>query len=278
MRYERIAVNDTFLGGESPRLSAYLLDTPAVNPNFPTRPAVVICPGGGYEYVSEREGEAVAMRFLAAGFHAFVLRYSVAPARFPTAVLELAETVKTVREHAAEWKIAGDRIFILGFSAGGHLCGTLGTLWNHPLFERALQYTSGPKPWRPDGMLLCYPVLTMGKFTHAGSRANLLGEQPSGEMLRLLSLETQVNETAVPAFLWHTADDGVVPVENSLQYAAALRKAGVPFELHVYQTGPHGLSLCDETTSYTENLKVPDAAGWVNLAIAWIKRQGIKAR
>lgn len=274
MRYERIAINGENTQAGRPRLDAYLLDTPDVNPNFKTRPAIIICPGGGYEYVSEREGEPVAMRFLAAGFHAFVLRYSVAPASFPTAVLELAEAVKAVRERAAEWKIADGRIFILGFSAGGHLCGTLGTLWNHSLFERALGPAPEPKPWKPDGMLLCYPVITMGEFTHAGSRANLLGEQLSGEMLPLLSLETQVNETTVPAFLWHTADDGVVPVENTLQYAAALRRAGVPFELHIYQTGPHGLSLCDETTATGAQHIAPDAAGWIDLAIAWVKRQG----
>jgi acetyl esterase/lipase len=144
---------------------------------------------------------------------------------------------------------------------------------NHPMLESAFDTSAGQKPWKPDGMLLCYPVLTMGEFVHAGSRGNLLGDRPADVMLRLLSLETQVNGHTVPAFLWHTEDDGVVPVENSLQYAAALRKAGVPFGLHIYQTGPHGISLCDETTSYTENLMVPDAAGWINLAIAWVKRQ-----
>jgi acetyl esterase/lipase len=278
MRYERIAITGENTQAGWPRLDAYLLDTTDENPHFRSRPAIVICPGGGYEFVSKREGEPVAMRFLAAGFHTFVLHYSVAPARFPTALMELAEAVKTVRENAADWKIADNRIFIMGFSAGGHLCATLGTLWNHPMLESAFGTAAGQKPWKPDGMLLCYPVLTMGEFTHAGSRANLLGEQPPSEILSLLSLETQVNETAVPAFLWHTEDDGAVPVENSLQYAAALRKAGVPFELHIYQTGPHGLSLCDETTSYTENLMVPDAAGWIDLAIAWVKRQGTKVR
>ena len=272
MRYERIPI----LNGQPdkpPYMDAYLLDTAADHPYFPVRPAVIICPGGAYGFVSPREGEPVAMRFLAAGFHAFVITYSVAPARFPTALTELAKAVETVRENAAVWRVAAGQIYIMGFSAGGHLCGSLGTLWNHPALEKALGYTSGDKPWKPDGMLLCYPVLTMGEYTHQGSRANLLADKQTEEMIGLLSLETQVNETAVPAFLWHTENDGAVPVENSLQYAAALRKAGVPFELHIYENGPHGISLCDQTSSEEEQQIVPDAAGWIDLAIAWVRRR-----
>ena len=273
MRLERMAVTGGAPRAQHPVLDAYLLDTVDDNPYFRNRPVVVICPGGGYAFTSEREGEAVAMRFLAAGFHAFVLWYSVAPARFPTALTELASAVQTVRQHAAEWKIERNHIYVMGFSAGGHLAGSLGTLWNHPVLESALQYTAGEKLWRPDGMLLCYPVLTMGPFTHEGSRDNLLGNDPSADQVRLLSLETQVNKDTVPAFLWHTENDGAVPVENSLQFASALRKAGVTFELHIYQDGPHGISLCDETTSYEPQQIVPGAAGWMELAVAWIKRQ-----
>ena len=273
MRFMQIPVRNDRQLTPAPYLSAYLLDTPDGNPYFQTRPAVILCPGGGYCYVSPREGEAVAMRFLAAGFHAFILQYSVAPARFPTALIELADAVKTVRENAADWKVAPDKLFILGSSAGGHLCGSLGTLWNHPLLEEAFGYAGGAKPWKPNGMLLSYPVLTMGPHTHQGSLHNLLGEQPDPAMVNLLSLETQVSGDTVPAFLWHTGDDGAVPVENSLQFAAALRKAGVPFELHVYQRGPHGLSLCDKTTAYEAIHLVPDAAGWMELAIAWVNRQ-----
>jgi acetyl esterase/lipase len=273
MRYERMSVTGGAPRAQRPVLDAYLLDTAEDNPAFGQRPAVVICPGGGYAFTSEREGEAVAMRLLAAGFHAFILWYSVAPARFPTALAELANAVQTVREHAAEWKVERNHVYVMGFSAGGHLAGSLGTLWNHPVLESAMQYAAGEKLWKPDGMLLCYPVLTMGLFTHTGSRDNLLGDDQSPERIRLVSLENQVNRDTVPAFLWHTENDGAVPVENSLQFAAALRKAGVPFELHIYQDGPHGTSLCDETTSYEQRQIVPDAAGWMDLAIAWVKRQ-----
>ena len=273
MRYERRPVlSDHYQPGD-PYLDAYILDTPEENPYFAKRPAVIICPGGAYAFVSEREGEAVAMRFLAAGFHAFILQYSVAPARFPTALTQLADAVRQVRANAEEWKVADRQIYIMGFSAGGHLCGSLGTLWNHPVLETAFGKSAGAKPWKPDGMLLCYPVLTMGEFTHQGSRSNLLGDAPAADQLQLLSLETQVNGDTVPAFLWHTQEDEAVPVENSLQFAAALRRAGVPFELHVYQKGQHGISLCDETTSHNEKQIVADDAGWIDLAIAWVKRQ-----
>jgi len=273
MQFSRIPFLSKPQQTDPPYMDAYLLDTVEANPYFSARPAVVICPGGGYEFVSEREGEAVAMRFLASGFHAFVLQYSVAPARFPTALCELAYAVQTVRQHAAEWKIEENRIYVMGFSAGGHLAASLGTLWNDPLLERALGYGAGPKPWKPDGMLLCYPVLTLGAFTHEGSRDSLLGPDAPQEKIAALSLETRVDASTVPAFIWHTENDGAVPVENSLQFAAALRKAGVSFELHIYQYGPHGISLCDKTTSYEEKQLVPDAAGWMDLAIRWITRQ-----
>jgi len=273
MRYERIPIMNNTSQQEAPYMDAYLLDTTAENPHFAKRPAVIICPGGAYAFVSEREGEAVAMRFLAAGFHAFILQYSIAPARFPTALIQLADAVRQVRANADDWKVADHQIYSMGFSAGGHLCGSLGTLWNHPVLETAFGKPAGEKPWKPDGMLLCYPVITMDIFTHGGSRSNLLGETPSAEQLQLLSLEKQVNGDTVPTFLWHTQEDQAVPVENSLQFAAALRKAGVPFELHVYQKGPHGISLCDETTSYDAQQIVTDDAGWIDLAIAWVKRQ-----
>ncbi len=273
MRYERIAIlADAYKPGQ-PYMDAYLLDTTEQNPYFQNRPAVVICPGGGYRFVSEREGEAVAMRFLAAGFHAFVLQYSVAPARFPTALTELADAVRQVRAHAADWNVQSDHIYMMGFSAGGHLCASLGTLWNHPVLEEALGWSSGPKTWKPDGMLLCYPVISIGPSMHRGSFDCLLGADPPEDRKRLLSLEDQVTADTVPAFLWHTQEDAAVSVENSLLFAAALRKAGVPFELHIYQKGPHGLSLCDETTSYSPEMVIADDAGWINLAIAWAKRQ-----
>lgn len=260
--------------GYQPLLYTYLLDRSEAMPMQIKRPAVIICPGGGYSFKSDREGEPVAMRFLAAGIHAFVLQYSVSPSLYPSAVLELAAAVKLVRENAESWGICPDRIFIAGFSAGGHLCASLGTLWDEQLFEKAFDWNKGKeKNWRPDGMILSYPVITFGEFGHAGSRNNLLGPDISLEQARLLSLETRVGLEAVPAFLWHTYEDGAVPVENSLQFAMALRKAKVPFELHIYEKGGHGLSLCDETTAQNEGQLLPDNANWIQMAIRWAKRE-----
>ena len=261
--------------GFMPKLYTYILDRSEALPFQQKRPAVIICPGGGYHFKSDREAEPVAMRFLAAGIHAFVLQYSVAPSRYPSSALELAAAVQLVRENAENWGILPDRIFIAGFSAGGHLCATLGTLWDESVFEKAFDFQRGrDKSWRPDGMILCYPVISFGEYGHKGSRDNLLGPDASSEQAHKLSLETRVGPGTVPAFLWHTFEDSSVPVENSLQFALALRKAKVPFEMHIYEKGGHGLSLCDETTSQYENQLVPDDADWIQLAIRWVKRKG----
>ena len=239
----------------------------------PERPMVIVVPGGAYAFCSDREAEAIALKFLAEGIHAAVLRYSVAPSRYPTAALELAWSLQYCRAHAKEWHVHPDAISICGFSAGGHAAGTLGTLWKDPVFSRAL---SGDVSWRPDCQILCYPVLTLGQFTHAGSRENLLGspEDPENQLDKTesLSLETRVSADTPPTFLWHTAEDGAVPVENSLMYAAACRRCGVPFELHIYERGGHGLSTCQELTSRQESETVPDNTSWMPLAIRFLKR------
>ncbi len=239
------------------------------------RPMVIVVPGGAYQYCSDREAEPIALRFLAMGMHAAILRYSCAPARYPVAALELARSVQLCREHAEEWHIRTDAIAVCGFSAGGHLAGTVGTLWKDPVFARTLGPGDG-RAWRPDLQVLCYAVLTMGSHTHEGSRYNLLGEEKEkgNQLFRTeeLSLETRVDQDTPPAFLWHTGEDGSVPVENSLMYAAACRRNGVPFELHVFETGGHGLSACDwQTAQGTEQL-VPDNTSWMELAGRFIMR------
>lgn len=252
-----------------PKLYTYLLDTTEEISLKRKRPAVIVCPGGAYAFKSAREAEPIAVQYLARNINAFVLQYSVAPNRFPTAVQELAQAVILVREHADDWFIDPDKIIVLGFSAGGHLAGSLGTLWNRPFFEEAFGFS---KAWKPNGMILCYPVITMGEFTHEESKRLLLGETAGKEQWESVSLEKQVSEDTVPAFLWHTQEDEAVPVENSLYYAAALRKKGIPFELHVYEKGVHGLSLCNEITSAVQEQIVPDNAGWLELSVKWIRR------
>jgi len=281
MRYECLNIDVNGRNEEDtqnsfqPRLYAYLLDKSPEIPEMNTRPAVIICPGGGYFFKSDREAEPIAMRFLAMGIHAFVLQYSVAPSRYPSAALELAAAVRLVRQNAQDFGVYANQIYIMGFSAGGHLCATLGTLWDEPFFEQALG-NGNIKNWRPDGMLLCYPVITMEAFTHQGSRDCLLGVDASADLLRELSLERRVSSKTVPAYLWHTFEDGAVPVENSLMFASALRKAGVPFEMHIYEKGGHGLALCDETTAQGREHFVPDNANWMDMAIAWVKRRRVE--
>jgi len=251
-------------------LSLYLLTAQADMPAQMERPMVVICPGGGYRYKSVREAEPIAMRFLAAGMHAAVLQYSTEPSRYPTAALELAWCVRQCRVNAAKWHILPDAVFVAGFSAGGHVACTLSTLWQEDVFAHVL---GGDVPLRPDGQILSYPVVTMGEFAHAGSRENLLGADASKALIDALSLETRVTEQTAPAFIWHTVQDGSVPVENSMQYAMALRKCGVPFELHLYECGGHGLAACDATTATKPEQIVPDNAGWLDMAIRFIRRR-----
>lgn len=261
--------------GYQPRLYTYIQQKSEELPASMKRPAVIICPGGAYRFKSDREAEVVALRYLAAGMQAFVLQYSVAPSRYPSALLELAESVAWVRSHGEEYWIDPEKIVIAGFSAGGHLCASLGTLWDEPLLEKVLgeKYPGcGEKLWKPNGMILSYPVITMGEFTHEESRKLLLGENFSGEMVQELSLENRVSEKTVPTFLWHTWEDDAVPVENSLQFATALRKNHIPFEMHIYETGGHGLSLCDETVNDGTREFPKDNAGWIDLAVCWLKR------
>ena len=185
------------------------------------RPLVLICPGGGYGYTSAREGEAFAMQFLAMGYHAAVLKYSCAPAVFPTALTELALAMRLIRDNAQDWNVAADKILVLGCSAGGHLAASLGTLWDEDFLARELGLGAlEHEKIRPDGLILCYPVITAGEFAHRGSFQNLLGEREK-ELAPLLSLETRVTQKVPPVFLWHTYTDASVPVENSLLFLNA---------------------------------------------------------
>ena len=249
-------------------LALFLLPASESLPHRAEKPLVLVCPGGAYSYCSDREAEPIAAKYLAAGFHAAVLRYHCAPAVFPTALLELAWSVKTIRKFAKQWHVNPDAVFVCGFSAGGHLAASLGTLWNETFLQKAL----GNGEWMPNGQILGYPVITMGENTHQGSRENLIGGRMSDEMTHLLSLEERVDEHTVPTFLWHTAEDGAVPVQNSLMYAAALASHHVPFELHVFEKGAHGLSTCEDITSDLGNETVPDNQSWVDMSIRFIRR------
>lgn len=234
------------------------------------RPAILICPGGGYAMCSDREAEAIAFRFFAAGFQAFVLRYSVAPVRHPAQLAEAVLAVDYIRKNAEELKVIPDRIAACGFSAGGHLVGMLATMADAP---EVAAYV-GERDGKPNACILGYPVITAGIRSDGESIRNLTGKERGNGAF---SLERRVSRDTVPSFLWTTAKDGAVPAQNSLLFASALAAAGVDYELHIYQDGPHGLATADEETAvpgmpaYID----PRAATWIPLALSWLKRRGI---
>lgn len=258
-----------------PYVDCYLLDESTELKNSHQRQAVIVCPGGAYRFKSDREAEPIAMRFLAEGMQAFVLQYSVAPATFPCAMEELALTVKTVRERAAEWNIDPDQIYICGFSAGGHLCASLGTMWNKSFFKQKMEWLheTDAAAWRPNGMILGYPVINAGEFTHEESRKLLLGGNITEETIHRVSLEEQVDDQTIPCFLWHTTLDNVVPAENSLLFAIRLQQYHISYEMHLYEEGDHGLALCNKVTQDLASQVVPDNANWMEMAVNWLHRR-----
>jgi acetyl esterase/lipase len=273
MQHQRIELWDREAYGAAegervPTLTTYLLEGEAA------RPAVIVCPGGGYRYTSPREAEPIALKFNAAGYHAFVLDYSVAPRRHPQPLLDAARAIRLVRERSAAWKVVADKVAVCGFSAGAHVAASLGTLWGASPVAAAPGSRNAPEASaRPDALILCYPVISSGEFAHRGSFENLLGPDATGEELAAMSLELRVDERTPPTLLWHTYDDPSVPLENSLLFARALREKGVPFELHVYPHGPHGLSLATKETDSGTMGSYPHVATWMGLCVEWLEGQ-----
>jgi acetyl esterase/lipase len=244
-----------------PTLTAYL---PA--PDLATGAAIVVCPGGGYGGLAGHEGADYALFLNQQGIAAFVLKYRLGSAgyRHPRMLEDAARAVRLVRAKAEMWKVDPKRVGIMGSSAGGHLASTLLT---H--FDAGKADAIDPidrESSRPDLGILCYAVITLGDKTHQGSKNNLLGKDPSPEMVKFLSNELQVTKDTPPCFVWHTAEDKAVPVENSLQFAAALQKNGVPFDLHVYQKGRHGIGLADKAP-------FTNAHPWSRDLVFWLKEQ-----
>lgn len=232
-----------------------------------TRPAVLICPGGGYFFTSPREAEAIALQFTGAGYHAFVLYYSVAPRRHPQPLLDLCRSICIIRENASQWNVDPDKIAVCGFSAGGHLTASLGVHWNKPYLFKQAGISEGRT--KPNALILSYPVITEGEFAHKGSFENLLGLDATQELRDEMSIEKQIGEQMPPTFIWHTFEDNSVPVENSLLLAKAMRKKSRPFELHIYPEGEHGLSLAvEETDRVQEGVET-----WMSLCLGWLKRE-----
>ena len=270
MLYETIPLSVP--GAEEPALlAAYVPES------FPElgmdrrRPALIICPGGGYQFRSDREAEPVALRFAGLGYAAFLLQYSVAPkARWPVPQRQLLAAIDHVRTHAERYHINPRAVIPMGFSAGGHLAGCAATMWNKPEVYRALKKKS--HAFRPDGAVLCYPVVSSGDHAHQDSFVNLLGDR-CDELLETVSLEKRVTRRTPPMFLWHTADDTTVPMENSLLLDKALTARGVEHELRIYPHGSHGQSLADRTVFAPDQMHKlsVSCAVWVAHCDAWLQ-------
>ena len=241
---------------DKPNLTFYAADTAKRN-----GATLLVLPGGGYANLAPHEGAAFAEYFAARGITCYVLQYRLGSAgyRNPAMLQDVSRALRMVRSFAKRDGLDPARVGIIGSSAGGHLAATLMTHFDAGKADAAdpIERESS----RPDLGVLCYPVITMGEFAHAGSRNQLLGANPTPEVLKDMSAELQVTSKTPPAFIWATFEDKTVPVENSLMFAAALRKAGVPFSLHIYEKGSHGLGL------------KKDAPPWADECLYWFKER-----
>lgn len=265
----KLAVDDMM---EEAVLTTYLLSR-YEDVRMESAPLIIICPGGGYEMLSNREAEQFAIQWNSRGYHAAVLRYSVAPETFPTALLQLALAVLYVRKNSEVWGVDPKRIFLEGSSAGGHLAACYGVFWKRPYVLKALGLEDEmAEQLRPAGLILNYPVVTSGRYAHEGSFQNLLGEAAANVQLKEeLSIEKQVNDDMPPVFIWHGGEDTTVPPENSLLLAMACREAGIPVELHLYMKGAHGLGLANKLTQAPDGFGIePSCESWMGLAHAWM--------
>ena len=240
---------------EVPSLTPYIIDNGKVNA------AVIVFPGGGYSFRAAHEGEPLALWLNSLGISAFVLNYRVAPYKYPYPILDAQRAIRLVRTNASSWNIDPDRIGILGFSAGGHLASSAGTHFDYGC--ESSEDTIDRSSCRPDAMVLCYPVISFGEYRHNGSMVNLLGENPDEDLRRSFSNENSVSEQTPQTFLWHTANDDCVPVENSLFLAASLSRNKVPYELHIFPEGCHGIGMAEE---------IPEVGVWVKLCETWLKK------
>ncbi|MBQ1292052.1 MAG: alpha/beta hydrolase [Lachnospiraceae bacterium] len=274
-------------------LTSYILDDGEYARAGRKHPAVIVCPGGGYTYVSRNEGEPVALAFNRYGYHAFVLDYSVKIDNpFPTALQELATAIMQVRQHAEEWRIDADNIILAGFSAGGNLALSAGIYFDKPEMTSELGFM--PQQVRPDAIVLGYPAVTlhptrsavppeilekikaglMPSFEGPSIRQILLGKLDcTEEEYESLNLLSKLHADMPPVFIWGSFEDSLIPVTDLTGLAAELSRLHVPCELHLYNHGPHGMSLADETVKDVEELAGIHLRTWFDLAIQWLKER-----
>ena len=271
MTYDVLHLKDYFplLGenGADPTLTLYLpYNLREMKREQKKRPCMLILPGGAYAFCSERESEPIALHFLPEGYNVFILTYSVAPHRFPTQMREVAAALELIHQNADNWNCDVEKIALMGFSAGGHLAANYSTQYDCAEVRQVF-----PNSKAIQASVLCYPVITADwSFTHQGSMLNLLGHQPTEADVLRFSNEKNVSKSTAPTFLWHTVADETVPVMNSIVYAKALAEQEVPFELHIYPYGDHGIATADEQTCDNIDTHVVHIRAWLQCLKTWL--------
>ena len=251
MEYNEYTLND------GAKLKAYIReDLSSICDSYKYRPGIIVLPGGGYQYLSYRESEPVVLEFLSRGYNLFLLEYAVTKEEIKKREpeKEVAEAVAFIRKNKEKFRVKEHNIALLGFSAGGHLALSLGSHWE--------KYGASSSP---DALILSYPVVTMGKWSHQGSRDNLTrGER---ERIEYFSLENQIKATIPPTFVWHTSEDISVPPRNTIMLLSALDSVGAYYEYHIFTKGKHGLSTCRKEVGSVERR----AKEWMDLASSWLE-------
>lgn len=268
-------------------LTAYLWDAVPDLPAQP-RPAVLICPGGGYLFLSDREAEPMALRFMAMGYQAFVVRYSIyqegGGCVYPDAIVDVGRAMRRIHDHAPDWHVDAARVALCGFSAGGHNALMYAQLWDKPMITDALSCPA--EALRPAACIAGYPVtdgsIIWGELPENDPTMDLFRryafaimgtEHPGAEQVCAASPALNDAGSMPPTFLWATSEDGLVNARHTLHMAEALSKAGVPFEVHIFEQGGHGLALADQTTSNYPHEMNADAAKWIDLCGAWLLKR-----
>ncbi|MDO4337393.1 MAG: alpha/beta hydrolase [Eubacteriales bacterium] len=288
---------------EDVTLTTYILqDSPELLAGKP-RPAVVICPGGGYFNCSDREAEPVAIKFASMGYHTFVLRYSTycegtgafpdimkgieanENSRYPNAMREIGKTFLLIRENADKWLVDTERIAVCGFSAGAHNAAMYATNWHEDVISE--YFHEDKEKFRPAAAILGYTLSDYiymrdaikeynpmdRAFFEASNTAYLGTAEPCGEMLDMVSPARHVTKNTPPVFLWATSQDTLVPVQHTIRMSYALAEKKIPFEMHIFEEGPHGLALSTQATAGEKSQIYPDAAKWADLAGCWLEKR-----
>lgn len=259
--------NKKRINGAAGYLKSYIIEKSAFAKDR-IRPAILIVAGGGYSHLSEREMEPVAIKYIESGFNCFTLEYSTTPIYYPTQLIEAAMAMLYIKSKAEQYNIDKSLVAALGFSAGAHLCGMLATLTDSDIIEKQLNQNSSLV--RPDAVILGYPVVSATRQPHVSSLKNISGGDIA--IYNKLSVENNIDKNSSPAFIWGCLDDPIVHSDNGFVLAAAYKKAGVPFEYHLFEScnGTHGLSICEEETLYINETVKP----WVQLSKTWLKNRG----